>query len=138
MPRLTFRKHQHMRSKRDFDRVFRGGSRARSDLFTVAVHPNDLEHSRLGLSVGKRIWKSAVKRNYIRRVFREAFRLTQHELPVGLDMILIPARAKLVPELDAACEQLVAMARKAQRRYEERARKDAAEMPPTDPSRVRG
>ena len=134
MPRLTFRKHQHMRTTRDFDRVFRGGSRARSDLFTVALRPNDLEHSRLGLSVGKRIWKSAVKRNYIRRVFRESFRLMQHELPVGFDLIMIPARAKLVPNLHEACEQLVAMASKAKRRYEEKLAKEAAqEAPPREP-----
>lgn len=120
MTRLRFQKHQHMRAGAEFDRVFKGGSRARSDLFTIAVRPNGQDHSRLGLSVGKRIWKGAVQRNYVRRVFREAFRTTQHELPPGIDIIMIPSRPKLVPDLAQAQEQLVAMARKALRRFEEK------------------
>lgn len=120
MPSLRFRTHQHMKSGADFARVYREGSRARSDLFTVAVRPNGLAHTRLGLSIGKRIWKSAVRRNYVRRVFREAFRLEQHALPPGLDLVLIPARPKLVPPLAEAREQLVSMAEKAHRRYLEK------------------
>jgi ribonuclease P protein component len=127
MGRLTFRQHQRMVSQSDFDRVFQGGSRARSDLFTVALRPNGRAHSRLGLSVGKRIWKSAVKRNYVRRIFREAFRLTQHDLPAGFDMIMIPSRAKLVPDLEEACEQLLGMSRKARKRYEAKIREQEAE-----------
>jgi len=86
----------------------------------VAVAENGLAHSRLGLSVGKRIWKSAVKRNYIRRVFREAFRLEQYSLPPGLDIILVPAQPRLVPELEATRQELVAMTRKALRRFLEK------------------
>ena len=120
MTRLRFRPHQHLRRGADFALVYREGSRARSDLFTVAVRANGLAHTRLGLSVGKRIWKSAVRRNHVRRVFREAFRLEQDALPPGLDLILIPARPKLVPGLAAARVELVAMARKAHRRYLEK------------------
>jgi ribonuclease P protein component len=116
---LRFRSHQRMKSPGSFARVFRQGSRARSGCFVVALAPNGLDHSRLGLSVGKRIWKGAVQRNYVRRVFREAFRLSQHELPVGYDIVLIPARPNLVPVLGEACEELVAMARKACDRYEQ-------------------
>lgn len=86
----------------------------------VAVHENDLGHSRLGLSVGKRIWKSAVRRNRVRRIFREAFRLGQHELPSGLDIVLIPAKPKLEPTLREAQAQLIAMAKKAHRRLLEK------------------
>lgn len=35
---------------------------------------------RLGLVVGKKIAKSSVERNYMRRVLRELFRLQQHML----------------------------------------------------------
>jgi len=120
MTRFRYRPHQHLRSSADFDRVFREGSRARSGIMMVAVAENGLAHSRLGLSVGKRIWKSAVKRNYIRRVFREAFRLEQYSLPPGLDIILVPAQPRLVPELEATRQELVAMTRKALRRFLEK------------------
>jgi ribonuclease P protein component len=123
MTRLRFRKHQHITSSADFSRVFQLGSRARSDLMIVAVRENGLAHSRLGLSVGKRIWKSAVRRNRVRRVFREAFRVAQHELPSGLDIVLIPARPRLTPDLAEAREQLILMTIKAHRRFEEKKEK---------------
>jgi ribonuclease P protein component len=127
LDRLRFQTHQHIKSTKHFDRVFREGSRARSNLMVVAVAANGLEHSRLGLSVGKRIWKSAVKRNRVRRIFREAFRLEQHALPPGLDMVLVPAQPKLVPDLASARSELVAMARKASKRYAEKLAKASAE-----------
>lgn len=118
--RLRYRPHQHITSPKHFDRAFRQGSRARSGTLVVVLVPNGLEHSRLGLSVGKRIWKGAVQRNFIRRIFREAFRLEQHALPRGYDLVLVPAAPRLVPELERTRRDLVSMARKAERRYLEK------------------
>ena len=87
---------------------------------TVAVRPNGLDITRLGLSIGKACWKSAVKRNRVRRVFREAFRLSLDELPAGLDVVLIGSTPKLDPDLDPVRRELVAMTRKALLRYEEK------------------
>lgn len=82
----------------------------------VVVVENGRPYSRLGLSVGKRIWKSAVRRNRVRRIFREAFRLSQEELPPGLDIVLVPGRPRLEPELEATRRELVANCAKARRR----------------------
>lgn len=120
MTRYSFRRHQHIRRGADFDRAFREGSRARSELLLVVVCENGLDHSRLGLSVGKRIWKSAVRRNRVRRIFREAFRLTQHELPPGLDVVLVPCKPRLEPELGATCDDLRRLVSKAHRRLLEK------------------
>jgi ribonuclease P protein component len=38
-------------------------------------------------------------RNRLRRLFREAFRLSRHEMPTGLDLILIP-RGTAMPTLE--------------------------------------
>ena len=84
----------------------------------VVACENGLGVSRLGLSIGRRIWKSAVRRNRVRRIFREAFRLSYPELPVGYDFILIPAEPKLEPQLAATCKELVHLAKKAERRLE--------------------
>ena len=69
--------------------------------------------------MGKRIWKSAVKRNRIRRVFREAFRLSALELP-HLDLVMIPAVPKLTPDTPAASAELVRLARKVESKLDRR------------------
>ena len=102
-----------MKSARDFERAFRQGRRARGDVLVVVVIENGLDVSRLGLSVGRKIWKSAVRRNRVRRIFRESFRLTRERLPVGIDVILIPARPALRPELAETCEELERLVNKA-------------------------
>lgn len=42
---------------------------------------------RLGLIVSKKTAKSAVQRNYMRRVLREIFRLSQSQLPI-IDLVI--------------------------------------------------
>jgi ribonuclease P protein component len=105
--------------RNEFARVFRIGARARGAVVLVVVAENGLAHTRLGLSVGRVIWKHAVKRNRVRRVFREAFRLSYRELPRGLDVIMIPARPKLDPKLQATCTELVDLVQRAARRLGE-------------------
>jgi ribonuclease P protein component len=107
-------------SKLDFDRAFRQGSRARGAILLVVARENGLAETRLGLSVGKSIWKGAVQRNRVRRIFREAFRLSYPELPAGVDLVLIPAAPKLEPKLAATRAELVHLARKAVRRAREK------------------
>jgi ribonuclease P protein component len=110
----------------DFQRVYAKGLRSRGELLIVVGAPNGLDHPRLGLSVGRAIWRHAVQRNRVRRIFREAFRLSQHELPRGFDFVLIPARPKLEPELAATRAELERHARKIAERFAARAGPGAA------------
>ena len=123
--KFGFHPRMHLRRRRDFDRAYRLGSRARGSILLVVAVENGLSHSRLGLSVGKRVWRGAVQRNKVRRVFREAFRLEVPELPVGVDLILIPAEPKLEPDLAETRRELVHLAKKALRRAQEKARERA-------------
>ena len=55
----------------------------------VRALPNALDHLRLGLSVGLRVG-SATKRNRIKRLLREAYRLNRCELTVPCDLVIVP------------------------------------------------
>ena len=86
---LRFRPWEHLRREKDFRRVFDRRRSVADELIVVYGCENELEHSRLGLSVSRK-WGNAVARNRIRRLLREGYRLTKAELPVGLDLVLIP------------------------------------------------
>ncbi len=73
----------------DFKRAFARGSRAADRRLRVWVTGNDLDHARLGVTVGKR-HGNAVCRNRLKRVAREAFRLALDEFPPGVDIICMP------------------------------------------------
>lgn len=76
------------------------GKRAKSFHFGLNFAPNGLEYHRLGLVVQKRFWPSAVRRNRIKRVIREWFRLNKGEIaPPAKDIVVIarPGAEKLSP-----------------------------------------
>ena len=67
--------------------MYKEGDRRTAGPLLMHTLRNNLEYSRLGLSIPKRIG-NAVKRNKIKRRCREAFRISQHELPGRIDMLL--------------------------------------------------
>jgi ribonuclease P protein component len=82
---------QRLHNKSDFDRVYKDARRFADALFAIFVRPNQGPHTRLGLSIAARIIGNSVRRNHLKRLIRESFRLHQHELP-AVD-IVINARA---------------------------------------------
>lgn len=82
-------KKEHLRSPIEFRRVYDRRCSAGDRWLLVFACPNGLDHLRLGLSVSRKIG-NAVVRNRFRRLYREAFRLSRHEMPAGLDLVLIP------------------------------------------------
>ncbi len=118
--KLRFRPHHRIKSTRDFTRAYRQGSRARGALLRVVVVPNGLQHTRLGLSVGRSIWRHAVRRNRGRRLIRVAIRRELKPLPPGIDGVLIPAEKALKPTLERTRRELVALVAKAWRRHGEK------------------
>src|ERR671922_2055384 len=86
---FTFRPHEHLRRPADFQRVYDRRRSASDGWLIVYACENGLPHLRLGLSVSRKNGK-ATHRNRLRRLYREAFRLTRHEMPTGLDLVLIP------------------------------------------------
>jgi ribonuclease P protein component len=86
-PRGRFPREFRLTDKPEFDLVHREGLRVSDGLFTVIARPNDLGHARLGLAVGVRAAGNAVRRNRVKRLVRETFRVTQQELP-SVDLVV--------------------------------------------------
>ena len=61
----------------------------------------------------------AVHRNRLRRLYREAFRLTRHGLAAGLDLVLIP-RGPDEPTLEQLMASLPRLVRRVARKIAER------------------
>src|SRR5436305_14434808 len=89
----AFRPAEHLRRPADFKRVY-DRRRSVSDAWLIVYgRENGLAHLRLGLSVSRKYGK-ATERNRLRRLYREAFRLTRSQMPVSLDLVLIPRRGE--------------------------------------------
>ena len=82
-------KFMHLRSSRDFERIYADGQRVGDDHLLIFASANDLNVNRLGLSVSRK-HGSAVHRNVKRRRIREAFRCLQHDIPNSFDLIAVP------------------------------------------------
>ncbi len=94
--RFLFRHRQRLHGNRAFAAVFDAKLRKTAGPVTLCGKPNDLDYCRLGLSVPKRVG-SAVTRGRIKRRLREAFRLSQHDWPVGYDIVIVVRPHKLQP-----------------------------------------
>lgn len=114
IPRLRFTRAHRIRSGRDFARAYERKQRAGDDVLLVFGCENGLSHPRLGLSVSRKVG-GAVVRNRWKRLIREAFRLSQHRLPCGVDLVVLP-RPEAKPTLESVRDSLDGLARKVSRR----------------------
>jgi ribonuclease P protein component len=89
---LALSRDRRIKNARDFARIYERRIRAADGHLLIFAAPNGLGHARFGVSVSKKLG-GAVRRTALKRLLREAFRLTQHELPKDLDFILIPQRS---------------------------------------------
>ena len=89
MASLRFRREERLQRPSDFKKVFDRRCSVSNTWLIVYGLPNGLAFCRLGLSVSRKVGP-AVHRNRIRRLYREAFRLSRAAMPIGLDLVLIP------------------------------------------------
>jgi ribonuclease P protein component len=95
----TFPKSLHLRKPAEFSAVYDAKVReSRGPLLIYAI-PNALGHPRIGLSTSRKVG-TAPRRNRIRRLLREAFRLMQHDLPRGYDLVIVVRPHEPLPLAD--------------------------------------
>jgi len=88
-PRCRFPRRLRITRKRDFEHTMRGGVRVIDRYLMIWGRRNGLLDTRLGLVVGRR-HGTAVRRNRLKRLIREAFRLSYAQVPRGLDLVCAP------------------------------------------------
>ena len=86
--RYTFGKQKRVRSKVEFSKVFEAKIRETRGPLVVYAAPTDHKSPRLGLSVPRRVG-TAPRRNRIKRLLRESFRLMQYDLPRAYDVVIV-------------------------------------------------
>lgn len=113
-PRLNFPKVARVRTTGEFKTIYERRCKASDGTLLVFVASNSLGKTRLGLSVSRK-FGNAVMRNRLKRLVREAFRLSRDELPAGIDLVVIP-QGPLRSGIEIYRESLVRLARKLHRR----------------------
>ncbi|NCO60684.1 MAG: ribonuclease P protein component [Deltaproteobacteria bacterium CG_4_8_14_3_um_filter_51_11] len=87
----AFPKSLRLLKRAEFVNLKSSRRRFHTDHFILVFKSNELGTQRLGLSVSKRTG-SAVRRNRMKRLLRECFRLHRPEFPAGCDTLIIGKR----------------------------------------------
>jgi len=78
-----------LKKNKDFQRVYKEGEGFREDFLFLKVLSNNLENSRIGIVVGKKVSNKATERNLIKRRLRGAARERMSDIKDGLDIIIV-------------------------------------------------
>ena len=89
--RFLFTKADRILKRREFIALGESGRRIQNEHFIANFSPNQLGRSRIGITVTKKVGP-AVKRNRIKRLVREYFRLSRHQLTGHWDINIIAKR----------------------------------------------
>ena len=111
---FAFRPAEHLRRPVDFRRVYERKRSVSDAWLIVYACSNALPYSRVGFSVSRKVGP-AHHRNRLRRLYREAYRLTRHEMAKGLDLVLIP-RSPEEPSLEELKQSLPRLVNQLQRK----------------------
>ncbi|MFA6130797.1 MAG: ribonuclease P protein component [Patescibacteria group bacterium] len=84
-----------LRNKKDIDLVFSSGKSIFDPICGVKFRKNGLDASRFAIVAGIKVHKSAVKRNYLRRQYREIIQKHLENIVAGCDFILLPSKKAL-------------------------------------------
>ncbi len=116
MTKITarLRPHERIKDPASFRRAFERRRWESDRILAIYGIENGRDHPRLGISVSRKKVRSANDRNRLKRLVREAFRLSKAEFPPGLDLVVVPRAQDAT--FDAVRRSLSALSRKLVRR----------------------
>jgi len=88
-----YKQQNRLTKKNDFDNVYKNGKASFDNLIGVKVVANHLDISRFGIVVSKKVSKSAVKRNTVKRRLRTAIKAKIENFKPGYDCVVIAQSA---------------------------------------------
>jgi ribonuclease P protein component len=88
MGSFSFPKSERILKRADFVNLNRSGKRLYTKHFTLILKRNGQGVTRLGVTAGKHAG-NAVRRNRLKRLVREYYRLSKACLPQGYDIVII-------------------------------------------------
>ena len=109
----SFRPHEHIRRRADFEAAYDAGVKINGRLMTMFVRENGGPSARLGIAATRKIG-GAVLRNRAKRLIREVFR--SRKPMVALDIVVVPRREFLdapYPALEREFDALLERAARA-------------------------
>lgn len=88
MHRYTFPKTEHLLKKWEFERIFNENKKYTGKYLILHILQNQ-PNRKVGILVSRKIG-NAVKRNRIKRLIREAYRLNRHLLSSSIHLVITP------------------------------------------------
>ena len=101
-----FPKKARLLKNEQFRRVLKRKVYASDGLLTIFSAENDIELSRIGISVSRTAGKANL-RNRLKRLIREAWRLNQDKIPAGCDYLVMMSSRFLKSKESAANKEIV-------------------------------
>lgn len=86
--RFSFTKEDRILKRPEFIELTRSGRKVQNDCFIAFFKPGRLDHSRLGITVTRKVAKAA-RRNRVKRLIREHFRLHRRHLKQNWDINIV-------------------------------------------------
>lgn len=102
-----------LRKNKNFQTIYKVGKSYANREIVLYVLSSKTGERRVGFAAGKRLG-NAVKRNRVKRLLREAYRLNQHRLRAGVDLIIMgrqPIVGEKLPTVAASFLNLVIRAK---------------------------
>lgn len=108
-----FPAENRLRNDKDIARVLKSKAGAFDPVCGVKTAKNNLTVSRFAVVVGTKVSKSAVKRNHVRRQYRDIVEKKLSEISPGYDVILLVSKPALDLEYAAKETRILGVLRKA-------------------------